>query len=179
MRDIQAFFRSAPLTHFSGTVFRLCPAVFGSNLVSMRGALLHGARFNIKGHFGALYTSLTPDTAQREMAQYFTVPPIGGFVQASIGLRLTRVVDLTDPALLADVGVTIEQLIGSRYAITQEFGLRAWENRIEALLVPSAVRSSEHNLAVFLDNQFPAWRIELAETMIIDVEHMPDQRRDT
>ena len=36
----------------------MCPAVFGTNLVSMRGALLHGARFNIKGYFGALYTSL-------------------------------------------------------------------------------------------------------------------------
>jgi RES domain-containing protein len=127
----------------------------------MRGSLLYGARFNIKGYFGALYTSLTPDTAGREIARYFTVPPIGGFELASIRLHLTRVLDLTRPNSLARAGISDEQLIASQYSVTQEIGLSAWENGFEGLITPSAAIPGQHNLAVFLDNQQPSWRIEL------------------
>jgi RES domain-containing protein len=95
MPDLRAFFRSAPVTEFSGTVYRICPAWDGENLLSMRGSFLHGARYNIRGYFGTLYTSLSQDTARREMARYFTAPPRDGFVEASIRVRLNRVVDLT------------------------------------------------------------------------------------
>src|SRR5262245_18779889 len=125
MPDLRAFFRSAPVSEFSGTVYRICPARYGGNLVSMRGSLLHGARYNIRGYFGALYTSLSRETARREMARYFTVPPIGGFVEASIGLRLSRVVDLTNRKLLRRARIAWEQLIETRFPVTQEIGLRA------------------------------------------------------
>ncbi len=149
-------------TEFSGTVYRVCPARFAGSLVSLRGALLHGARFNIKGYFGALYTSLNPGTARREMARYFTVAPLGGFVQASIRVRLTRVLDLTRPDVLERIGVREEQLIEAQHSVTQEIGLNAWEHGFEGLLAPSAAIPAERNLAVFLDNQRPSWRIELA-----------------
>jgi RES domain-containing protein len=127
----------------------------------MRGSFLNGARYNIRGYFGALYTSLSKETARREMARYFTVAPIDGFVEASIGLRLSRVVDLTKGSLLRKAGVEREQLIETRFLITQEIGLRAWENGIEALLAPSAANPAERNLVVFLDNQRPGWQVEL------------------
>jgi RES domain-containing protein len=161
MPDLQAFFRTAPVAAFSGTVYRICPARFGRNVASMRGSFLHGARYNIRGYFGALYTSLSRESARREMSRYFTVPPLGGFVEASIALRLSRVVDLTNRKLLRRAGIAGEQLIESRFLITQEIGLRAWENGVEALLAPSAANPQEHNLAVFLDNQHPLWRVEL------------------
>jgi RES domain-containing protein len=161
MPDLRAFFRSAPVSEFSGTVYRICSARYGGNLISMRGSFLHGARYNIRGYFGALYTSLSKETARREMARYFTVPPIDGFVQASIGLRLSRVVDLTNRKLLRNATIIWEQLIETQLSITQEIGLRAWENGIEALLAPSAANPAERNLAVFLDNQHPLWRVEL------------------
>jgi RES domain-containing protein len=161
MPDLRAFFRSALVSEFSGTVFRICPARYGGNLVSIRGSFLHGARYNLRGYFGALYTSLSKETARREMARYFTAPPIDGFVEAAIGLRLSRVVDLTNQRLLRRATITWEQLIETRFSITQEIGLRAWENGIEALLAPSAANPAEHNLAVFLDNQYPLWRVEL------------------
>lgn len=161
MPDFEAFFRSVPVSEFTGTVYRICPAPYGTNVVSMRGALLYGARYNIRGYFGALYTSFSPETAQQEMARYFTVPPMGGFVQASIGLKLTRVADLTSRRLLRKGGIRWEQLVESRHIITQEVGLRAWETGMEALLVPSAADPAERNLAVFLDNQYPLWRVEL------------------
>jgi RES domain-containing protein len=161
MPDLGAFFRTAPLSEFSGTVYRICPARYGGNTLSIRGSVLHGARYNIRGYFGALYTSFSKETARREMARYFTVPPVDGFVEASIGLRLSRVADLTNRRLLRKAGVEWEQLIGMRLPITQEIGLRAWESGIEGLIAPSAADPAERNLAVFLDNQHPAWQVEL------------------
>lgn len=163
MPDLRAFFRSAPVTEFSGTVYRICPARYGENLLSMRGSFSHGARYNIRGYFGTLYTSLSEDTARREMARYFTVPPRDGFVEASIRLRLNRVVDLTNRKLLRRATVAWEQLIETRFSVTQEIGLRAWETGVEALLAPSAANPAQHNLAIFLDNQHPVWHVELAK----------------
>ena len=168
MPDLRAFFRSAPVSEFSGTVYRICPARYGGSMASMRGAFLHGARYNIRGYFGALYTSLSRETARSEMARYFTVPPIGGFVEASISLRLNRVVDLTSRRVWRKAGVTWEQLIETRFHITQEIGLRAWESGMEALLAPSAANPAERNLAVFLDNQRPPWRVELTNIAAVE-----------
>ena len=161
MRDLRAFFRSAPLIEFSGTVYRICPARYCRNALSMRGSFLHGARYNIRAYFGTLYTSLSSATAQREMARYFTVQPIGGFVEASIGLKLSRVADLTDRHFLRRAKLPWEPLTATGFTLTQEIGLRAWEAGIEALLVPSAANPAEQNLAVFLDSQDPPWHVEL------------------
>jgi RES domain-containing protein len=163
MPDLRAYFRTVPVIAFSGTVFRICPTRYAGNLASMRGSFLHGARYNIRGYFGTLYTSLSLETARREMARYFTAAPRGGFVEASILLRLNRVVDLTDRRLLRKPGIKWGQLIGTRYAITQEIGLRAWESGIEALFAPSAAHPEERNLAVFLDNQSPFWEVALTD----------------
>ncbi len=163
MPDLRGFFRNAPVNEFSGTVYRICAGRYGGNTMSMRGSLLYGARYNIRSYFGALYTSLSLETARREMAQYFTVPPIGGFVEATIGLELNRVVDLTDERMLRKAGVPREQLIGPRHTIPQEIGLRAWENGVEGLLAPSAVDPSEQNVVLFLDNQHPVWKLELQD----------------
>src|SRR5215472_10619118 len=63
--------RSAAVGEFSGTVYRICPARYAGNPVSMRGPFLHGARYNVRGYFGALYTSLSKETARCEIARYF------------------------------------------------------------------------------------------------------------
>jgi hypothetical protein len=89
-------------------------------------------------------------------------------VEASILLRLNRVVDLTNTRLLRRPGIEWGQLIGTRYAITQEIGLRAWDSGIEALLAPSAAHPAERHLAVFLDNQRPLWEVALTDVSIPD-----------
>ncbi len=127
----------------------------------MRGSFLHGARYNLRSYFGALYTSLEIETARQEIARYFTAPTREGFVEAVIELRLSRVVDLTSRRLLQTIGLKPEDLTGNRYFISQEFGLRAWEAGVEALLVPSAAVLGAANLAVFLDNQRQRWRVSL------------------
>ena len=168
MPDLRGFFRTAPVREFSGIVYRICPSRYAANMISMRGALLNGARYNIRGYFGALYTSLSKDTARREIGRYFTVAPIGGFVEASINLRLSRVADLTDRRLLRKAAIVFGELTSSRHTVTQEIGLRAWENGIEALLAPSAADPSERNLAVFLDNQQPVWEVALRSIAATD-----------
>ena len=70
---------------------------------------------------------------------------------------------MTNTRLLRKAGIEWGLLIGTRYAITQEIGLRAWESGIEALLAPSAAYPAERNLAVFLDNQRSGWEVALAE----------------
>src|SRR3974390_3299238 len=131
MHDFAAFFRAAPRTSFSGTVYRICPARFEGNAASMRGAFLNGARYNIRGYFGALYTSLSKETARREIGRYYTVPPIGGFVEASIAIKLHRVVELTNRRVTRRTGIRPEDLIRTSLSVTQEIGLRAWEAGIE------------------------------------------------
>lgn len=165
MPDLRSFFRAAPVVGFSGTVYRICPALFAMSVVSMRGAFAHGARYNIRNYFGALYTSLSLDTARSEMSKYFTVPPIDGFVEAAIDLQFTRVVDLTNRRLLTRAGISHEDLITSSFTVSQEIALRAWEARIEALLVPSAATSRQANLVAFLDNQHPAWTVRLVRSV--------------
>lgn len=103
---------------------------YPGNLALMRRSFQHGARYNIGSYFGTLYTSLSRETARREMARYFTAAPRGGI---AILLRLNRVVDLTDRWLLRKPGMEWGQLIGTRDAITLETELRAWESGIEAL----------------------------------------------
>jgi RES domain-containing protein len=166
MPDLRAFFLTAPVGEFSGTVYRICLLRYAGNAVSMRGAFAHGARYSIRSYFGALYTSLSLDTARREVARYFIVPPIEAFVEASIHLRLTRVVDLTNRRLLKRAGIRQEDLIAPAYTVPQEVGLRAWEAGIEALLVPSAAGATHGNLVVFLDNQHPGWTVQLRRTLL-------------
>ena len=161
MPDLRAFFHTAPRRQFAGVVFRICVARHGENTLSLRGSLLHGARYNLREYFGALYTSMEVETARREAARYYTVPPREGFVEARIELRLTQVVDLTNRLLLRKVKVDPDQMVGSRYWIPQEFGLRAWESGVEGLLAPSAAVTGAVNLVVLLDNQHPGWRIGL------------------
>jgi RES domain-containing protein len=164
MPDLRAFFQTAAVIEFSGTVYRICPARYTANLASMRGAFAHGARYNIRGVFGALYTSLSLETARQEIARYFTVPPMNGFIEASINLRLTRVADLTNRRLLRRAGIHHEDLIAPTFTVSQEVALRAWEAGIEGMLAPSAANFSESNLVVFLDNQHPPWTVKLVRT---------------
>ena len=128
----------------------------------MRGSWLHGARYNLKNYFGALYTSLELTTAQAEVARYFTVPPDCGFVTAALTVELSQVVDLTDSKLLRKVRLASSRLIGDDYAACQELGWRAWEAGIEALLAPSAAVPKAKNLVLFLDYQRPSWSIKLS-----------------
>jgi len=71
----------------------------------MRGAYHHGGRYNLREYFGALYTSLDIATARKEAGRYYTVPPREGLVEVVMGLRLSRVVNLTRGRLAPSAAV--------------------------------------------------------------------------
>jgi RES domain-containing protein len=129
----------------------------------MRGSFLHGGRYNIKEYFGVFYTSLSWNNARQEIAQYFPVPPMGGFVESTIDLRLGRVLDLTNSLLLRRARIARKDLTAPSYLATQAIGLRAWECGIEGIIAPSTVNSHERNMVVLLDNQHPLWRVGLTK----------------
>jgi len=59
MPDLQAYFSHPTRERVLGNrLTHLSSPVWG-NLVSMRGSVLHGARYNIRGYFETLYTSLS------------------------------------------------------------------------------------------------------------------------
>ncbi len=129
----------------------------------MLGAFRNGARYNLAGAFGCLYTSLELETARAELSKYFTVLPRGGFLEAVIRVRLNRVLDLTDPRTLRGCAIQPEELTSASYLAAQAVSLRAWQSGVEGLLAPSVAAPGGRNLAVFLDNQTPGWRIELRQ----------------
>src|SRR5262249_30548736 len=113
--------------------------------------------------------------AQREMARYFTVPPLGGFMEAAVRLRLSRVVDLTNRKVLRQASVAAEELAGQAYVVTQEIGQRGRESGGGSLIVPLAARPRESNLAVFLDNQHSRWLVELTKVSAVAQASWPVQ----
>lgn len=165
-----AGFESLPPSSFDGIVYRIATARYAGNVASMRGSFIHGARYNIRTYFGALYTSLAQQIAEREVKQYFTRPPVVGLVLATFRVRLSRVLDLRSAKLLRAIKLKRSQLVAPDYAITQEIGLRAWEANWEGLLIPSAVSPNDTNLAILLDNQSPTWQIALKRIRRFDLE---------
>lgn len=120
MHDLRRFFATAPRRRFVGPVYRITAGSHRNQVLSMRGAIARGGRFNLRGYFGTLYASLEPVVAFREMKRYFTVPPDAGFVLASLTLRLSQVVDLSNPLLRRTARINLQDLTGEDYAPTTE-----------------------------------------------------------
>jgi RES domain-containing protein len=79
---------------------------------------------------------------------------------ATIRVRLTRVLDLTDPAMLERLGVTREGIQAEDPALPRAIGEAAHRLGYEAVLAPSATGSGRV-LAVFLDNLAAGSTIEV------------------
>lgn len=109
-----------------------------------------GARWNPRG-VSAIYTSLNRDTALAEAAYRISLEPFRPKVKRTvyrINVRLHRVVDLTARGLLAEVGVTQEELAADLSPACQKVGgAVAWLGN-DGLLVPSA-RAEGTNLVIY------------------------------
>jgi RES domain-containing protein len=85
---------------------------------------------------------------------------LGTFVLASVTAKLHRVLDLTDLAVLKQLGLQPEDLVVPHWDQTQELGRLAREAGFEALLVPSAAAPGT-NLVLFPDQLDPASSVHL------------------
>lgn len=150
-----------------GVCFRNVKQKFANrdDIFSAEGSLYTGGRYNFVGAFGVLYLACDPHTCLEEVAR---VTRVGGFRAAEnfprtfigIRVRLSKVLDLTDPRMRRRLGVSKELLVATdweriqekgREAPTQILGRLARSANFEGILSPSAAWPG-NNLNIFLDN---------------------------
>src|ERR671933_1368910 len=142
-----------PTQPLEGVAFRLILARYAATALSSIGSTRTGGRYNVRGHFEALYLASSPVTALREVeALIETADGLRGVkgpprILLSVEHRLQLVVDLTDARVQAALGTTLDELCApwrplnaaGQVAPTQLLGeVIRDDGRIEALRVPSA-----------------------------------------
>lgn len=98
----------APAKSFTGLVYRAHNPRWAYAPTSGEGAARHGGRFNARG-VPSLYVALDPKTAWMEAQQGmpFKAQPL---TLVSYRVDCERIVDLTEPAVLAAIGIADETL---------------------------------------------------------------------
>ena len=145
----------APAKGLSVVGFRNQAIEFNSPL-SGEGARLFGGRFNPPRSFAVIYLCTTPACAAAELTRQAhqqgldTADLLPRRLWRVEG-RLTRVLDLTDEAVLGVVGVQRDDLLHDDFRITRKIGEAAYQAYFQAVLSPSAT-GIDQVLAVFSDN---------------------------
>jgi RES domain-containing protein len=130
----------------------------GVDPLGTHGSLRAGGRFNAPGEFAALYTSLDPVTASKEVARGLRqrgidpsqFPP-GSWWIYELEVEIEGVLDLTSPDILQRIEVTSDALTGGDLKVLRSIAAEGRDNGFEALLVPSAAAPDSKNLVIFLD----------------------------
>ena len=117
------------------------------------GARIHGGRFNPPNSFPTLYLCETRDCVLAELTRQGTRNVVGieGLLPRSVyrfELRLTRLLDLTDPEVLDHLGVTPALLVSDDWTFCQRLGAAAHAGGDQAIRSPSAT-GVDNVLAVF------------------------------
>lgn len=135
---------------WEGIVFR---HTFGSYLVDRENTV--GARWNPAG-VPAIYTSLAFETAKAEVDYRIALQPLRPSAERRmhrLQVRLSKVLDLTDWALLGDLGVDKGSYGEIEPDKCKEVGGAAAELlHLDGIVVPSA-RCAGNNLVIYPTNQ--------------------------
>ncbi|MFN2432785.1 MAG: RES family NAD+ phosphorylase [Gemmatimonadota bacterium] len=123
--------------------------------LSAEGSVRYGGRWNPRGGYGALYTSLSREALRAEMERQLTraaVPRAAFFPRRVVELEveLGRWVDLTDAAERGRRGVSLEGLVADDLSATRRLADKLRAEGAQAVLFPSAAGVGEH-LAIFPD----------------------------
>lgn len=114
---------------------------------------LYEGRYNQVDGLGVWYTSSTERGAWAEMFRHWGAEEISPFeVKRRVGrAKVTdlAVLDLTDPEVRRQLGVTKEDLVTDDLRRCQQLAVDAWEAGFEGILAPSAALDGEVTLAVF------------------------------
>lgn len=153
------------------------------DVLSARGSLINGGRYNYWGAFEVLYLACELRVCIDEMTQ--KIEDAGLIANKlpriifGITVRLSNVLNLTNDSILAEIGITKSDLTGlnwkqiqssKREALTQTIGRLAKEAGFEALLVPSARSPGRTNLCIFPDNA-PADAYQM-----VNIDELPKTR---
>lgn len=117
---------------------------------------MHGGRFNAAGSFPVLYICRTRPCVVAELRRLGERHAMGveGLLPRHLyryGIRLDRVLDLTDADIRGEVGVGLEVLVGPDWTACQELGATAHALGAQAILSPSAA-GVDDVLAVFVQH---------------------------
>jgi RES domain-containing protein len=121
------------------------------------GARRHGGRWNPPDSFPVVYTALDIATLDLELERAarnagMTTAMMGPRRLATIRVRLSRVLDLTDADVRAALDLVEADLTSDELAVPQRIGEAAHHLGYEAILAPSATGAGQV-LAIFLDNR--------------------------
>jgi len=170
---------SRALTGFSGLVYRIHAA--DKNALDTAASKNFGGRWNKANRYGALYTSLTKETAQAEhtsmlLKRGLTPGDLYPRLMTTIRVHLTKVLDLTDPNRLEEFGITKSELESDEDACREkilEASDKARTQGYEAILSPSARLPRGKNLNIFPD------RLGAESSLrIIQSERLKTKKRD-
>ncbi len=123
--------------------------------------ILHAAgRWNRPGVYGCLYTALTREGALAEYERYLQRAALTGLKPrelVTIEVTVEPVLDLTDEAVRAELGLSLETLVGEGAAdieACRDVADWARANGYRAIVAPSAASSGEKILAIYLEGSF-------------------------
>lgn len=161
------------LGHGTGTgipsviAYRQChPAHAEVSDATLRASAREGGRFNPQHEFGALYVSLSRETAVHELrrrARRLAVDVADLLPRTMLRLRLDleRVLDLTDPNVATAWGLSAALFQADDLASCQEVARAARRAGYEAIRFPAASGTGE-NVAIFLD------RLHAGSTVVVE-----------
>lgn len=131
----------------------------------MEGSLLYGGRYNPPSEFGALYCGSSSEICWAELENKHEGPlRRSAFRVVRVAVRLQRVLDLTERAVQAMLGVTSPDLTRrAEYTLTQAIARAAREAGFEAILAPSSTGTGAI-LAIFADRLDDRSRVAVGAT---------------
>lgn len=167
---------------FKGISFRNVGQRFANkqDIVSTRGSYKLGGRYNVAQGLGVLYLSCDLDTCIKELEhaarrEGVEVEEKMPRTVTGIKVRLTKVLNLTDPKVRRELGVSRRTLVETdwtaenkdgREALTQIIGRLAKDAGFDALWVPSA-RSSGQNI-----NLLDHGNLSLPRVKVINIQKL-------
>jgi RES domain-containing protein len=148
--------RNLPRIRVKAVVYRVVRD--GVDPLGTVGSLRAGGRFNAPGEFAALYASLDPVAASKEVARGLKqrgidpsqFPPSSWWMY-ELEVEIEGVLDLTNPEIVQRIEVNSEALTRDEWNTPRNIAAEARNNGFEALLVPSAAAPGSKNLVMFLD----------------------------
>ncbi|MFO0935914.1 MAG: RES family NAD+ phosphorylase [Gemmataceae bacterium] len=153
---------------WKGTVYRFASVEYSSkdDLITGMGAKTHAGRWNPKGSFPTVYTSLTPETALAESRAHFDYYQVDfadatPIVLTSIHVSLSCILDLTVGPIRTKLRVSLKRMRDENWrklnqrgktSLTQTLGQSLHGTGFEAILVPSFAMPGFRNLVIFPEN---------------------------
>ncbi len=151
-------------------------------IVSGMGAYLAGGRWNPVGEMNVVYLSLEPETATKESLEHFRYYglPISTAlpkVIVAVRVKIERSLDLTDPAISAELPIPIRELLAEDWRAmlakdvepaSQVVGWAAFAAGFQGLRVPSKPDPTGTNLLVFPELLVKGNQLEVLNTDELD-----------